>query len=47
METEEDFRGDYSWLRFLLVQDFPQDFLQRGNALIMNINSRWNFCVAF
>lgn len=45
MEIEEDFRGD-SWLRFLLVQDsFPQDFLQRGNALI--INSRWNFLRGF
>lgn len=28
METEEDFPYD-SWLRFLLVQDFPPDFLQR------------------
>ena len=36
MEIEEDFRGE-SWLRFLLVHDsFPQDFLQRGNALIIN-----------
>lgn len=46
METEEDFPYD-SWLRFLLVQDFPPDFLQRGRALYhgLRIDFSLPFCI--